>query len=141
MPYWRLFYHITWATREREPLIQVAFETRLHSVIAAKASDLGGVVHAVGGVEDHVHLAVSVPPRIALADFNGQVKGASSHFVNHELNLPHVFRWQAEYGIVSFGGRQLEIVMEYIRQQRQHHLEHTVIPFLERVGTEKKARG
>jgi REP element-mobilizing transposase RayT len=140
MPYWRLFYHITWGTKNREPLIQVEFEASLHNVIVAKAESLGAFVYSVGGIEDHVHLVASVPPRIALSDFIGQVKGNSSHFVNQESSLPCQFNWQAEYGVVSFGGKQLDMVVRYVKGQRQHHLEGTVIPFLERVEMEK-ARG
>ena len=53
MPYWRLFYHFTWGTKLREPLIDPAFEVDLHRVIAAKAVELQVVVHAVGGIEGH----------------------------------------------------------------------------------------
>jgi REP element-mobilizing transposase RayT len=137
MPYWRLFYHITWGTKNREPLIQAEFETSLHNVIVAKVESLGAFVYAVGGIEDHVHLVASVPPRIALSDFIGQVKGNSSRFVNHELSLPCQFNWQAEYGVVSFSGKQLDVVVKYVKNQRQHHLEDTVIPFLERVEAEE----
>lgn len=136
MPYYRLFYHIIWGTKNREPLIQVEFETSLHNVIAAKAKDLGAMVYAVGGLEDHIHLAATVPPRIALSDFIGQVKGNSSHFVNHELSLSYQFGWQAEYGLVSFGGKQLDTVVKYVKNQRQHHFEGTIISFLERVEAE-----
>jgi REP element-mobilizing transposase RayT len=122
-----------WGTKDREPLIQTEFEASLHNVLVAKAKKLNAFVYAVGGVEDHIHLVASVPPKIALSDFIGQLKGNSSHFVNHELSLPYQFGWQRGYGIVSFGGKQLDIVVKYVKNQRQHHLEGTVIPFLERV--------
>jgi REP element-mobilizing transposase RayT len=125
MPYWRLFYHIAWGTKNREPLIKDAFVHDLHNVIAAKASDLGAFVYAVGGIEDHAHLVASVPPRISLAEFVGQVKGNSSHWVNywvnHQLSETSYFGWQSEYGIVSFGGKQLDFVVKYVKNQHQHH--------------------
>jgi putative transposase len=133
MPYWRLFYHFTWGTRNREPLIACEWESSLHNVIAAKATELGAFVHAVGGIEDHAHLVVSVPPKIALSTFVGQVKGNSSHFVNHELNLDVHFAWQAEYGVVSFGGKVLDVVARYAKNQRKHHAEGTTIAMLEQV--------
>ena len=136
MPYWRLFYHIIWGTKNREPFIQVEFENSLHNIIAAKGTNLGAFIHAVGGTEDHIHLVASVPPRLALSDFIGQVKGNGSHFVNHELSQPYHFSWQAEYGVVSFGGRQLNMVAKYVKNQRLHHGEGTIIPFLERVEAE-----
>jgi putative transposase len=128
--YWRLFYHFVWSTKNRQPLIGAEFESSLHNVIAAKASKLGAIVHAVGGVEDHAHLAVSVPPSLALSDFISQVKGNSSHFVNHALAVP--FAWQAEYGVVTFGGKHLDLVVKYVKSQRQHHQDGTAQAFLER---------
>lgn len=132
MPYWRLFYHITWSTKQRAPLISADFAASLHNVIAAKSTALGGIVHAVGGTDDHVHLAVSIPPGISLSEFVGQVKGNSSHFVNHEIKPEYTFAWQSEYGVVSFGGEQLDTVVKYVHNQRKHHQEHSLIAHLER---------
>jgi len=137
MPYWRLFYHFVWGTKNREPLIAPEWEDSLHNVIAAKATELGAFVHAVGGTEDHAHLVVSVPPKIALSTFIGQVKGNSSHFVNHELNVDIHFAWQAEYGVVSFGGKMLDMVAGYAKNQRKHHEERTTIAMLEQVMPER----
>ena len=132
MSYWRLFYHIIWSTRDREPFIQAAFSSDMYRVIAGKATQLGAIVHAVGGVEDHMHLTVSVPPSLALSEFIGQVKGNSSHFANHELALSDTFAWQAEYGVMSFDARQLAKMVAYVRDQRLHHAQGTMIPVLER---------
>jgi len=133
MPFWRLFYHFVWGTKNREPFIEPSWENALHNVIAAKATELEGIVYAVGGIDDHVHLVVSVPPKIALSQFIGQTKGASSHFVNHELHLDYHFAWQSEYGVVSFGGTRLDMVVRYTANQRQHHTDSTTIAMLEQV--------
>jgi REP element-mobilizing transposase RayT len=128
---------MVWSTKDREPLIQPEFEADLHNVIAGKAQELGAFVYAVGGIEDHAHLVASVPPSISLAEFIGQVKGNSSHFVNHVPAPTMHFAWQAEYGVVSFGGKQLDFVVKYVKNQRKHHLEGQVIPFLERYEQEQ----
>jgi putative transposase len=131
MPYWRLFYHFIWSTKQREALISADFEAALHNVIAAKASALGDMVHAVGGTENHIHLAVSVPPSISLSEFIGQVKGNSSHFVNHEFKPECPFVWQSEYGVVSFRGSELDMVVKYVKNQPKHHQDHSAIAALE----------
>jgi len=141
MPYWRLFYHFAWGTKNREPLIEARWEDSLHNVIAAKATELGALVYAVGGIDDHAHLVVSVPPKIALSTFIGQVKGNSSHFVNHALDVDIHFAWQAEYGVVSFGGKMLDMVVRYTKNQRQHHMDGTTIAVLERVIAQEDPRG
>jgi len=103
----------------------------LHNVIAAKVTALRAMVHAVGGIEDHVHVVASVPLSIALSEFIGRLKGNSSHFVNHEIKPDYHFSWQGEYGVVSFGGKQLDMVVKYVKNQRQHYEGRTTIPFLE----------
>ena len=133
MPYWRLFYHFVWGTKNGEPLVAPRWEDSLHNVIAAKVVSLEAMVYAVGGVENHVHLVVSVPPKLALSTFIGQVKGHSSHWANHEIKLDGPFAWQAEYGVVSFGGNHLDMVVRYAKNQRKHHSKGTTIPVLESV--------
>jgi REP element-mobilizing transposase RayT len=69
MSYWKLYYHFIWSTKNRMPLIDSALEPELYRAIAAKAKDMGGFVHAIGGTTDHAHLAVSILPKIAPAKF------------------------------------------------------------------------
>ncbi len=141
MPYWRLFYHIVWATKNREPWIQADFEADLWRVVVGKTTELGAFAHAVGGVEDHIHVVASVPPSVALSRYIQELKGSSSHFVNHMVALPRPFAWQAEYGIVSFDGKQLDPMVKYVMNQRRHHADHSAIPILEKLSTEKRRIG
>jgi putative transposase len=133
MPYWKLYYHFIWGTKNRLPLIDSDLEPELYRAIAAKAQNLGGFVHAIGGIVDHVHLGVSIPPKLAPAKFIGDVKGNSSHFVNYVIKPDFEFYWQSEYGVVSFGERNLASVVRYIHSQKQHHVEGTLIAALERM--------
>ncbi len=133
MSYWKLYYHFGWGTKNRLPLINPVLESELYRAIAAKVQDLGGFVHALGGMEEHVHLAVSNPPRIALAKFIGDVKGNSSHYVNHVIKPDFEFYWQDEYGVLSFGERNLASVVRYIHNQKGHHADGTLIAAMERM--------
>ncbi len=132
MPYWQLFYHIVWATKGREPVITGDKEAFIHNAILGKASALGGKVFAIGGVEDHVHLVVSIPPSIAVATFIGQVKGASSAIVNKGALFPFLFRWQSEYGVFTFDRKRLPYVKQYVKEQKERHQTGRLIRTLER---------
>ena len=133
MSYYRLFYHFVWGVKERHPLILPEFETELYRVMAAKVIEFDGIVHAIGGVEDHVHIAVTVPPKHTLSRFIGEVKGGSSHFVNHVVKPDFEFYWQNEYGVLSFGERNLSTIVRYIHNQKQHHADGTIQKELEQV--------
>lgn len=67
---WRLYYHIVWATKERQPLITSYKETELYNDIIGKSNSLNCILHAVGGIEYHIHLVVSIPPTMAIAELN-----------------------------------------------------------------------
>jgi putative transposase len=133
MPYWKLYYHFIWGTKNRLPLIDSTLEPELYRAIAAKVKDLGGFVHGIGGVEDHVHLGVSIPPKLAPAKFIGDVKGNSSHYVNHVIKPDCEFYWQDEYGVLSFGEKNLPGIVRYIQNQKQHHAEGTLITAMEKM--------
>jgi REP-associated tyrosine transposase len=133
MPYWKLYYHFIWGTKSRLPLIDPSLESELYRAIAAKVKDIGGFIHAIGGIENHVHLGVSIPPKLAPAKFIGDVKGNSSHYVNHVIKPDREFYWQDEYGVSSFGEKNLSGIVRYIHNQKQHHAEGTVIAAMERM--------
>ncbi len=119
MPYWNLFYHLVWSTKERLPLLSPSLETEIYPLIVAKGVELGGRVLAVGGTENHIHVIACIPPKIAVSEFIRQLKGASSHLANQQLSGG--FGWQNEYGAVSFGEKQLERAVEYVENQKRHH--------------------
>jgi len=85
-----------------------AVESRPHRYVRQRALQTDGViVHAIGGVEDHIHLAVSVPPTLNISEWIGELKGASAHFINHEICNRKTLAWQTGYGVVSFGTKDL----------------------------------
>ena len=136
MAFWRLHYHLVWSTQQREPLIDAASELLIHHTLYGKAKELGVLIHAVGNVEDHIHVVASVPPRLAVADCVGKLKGASSHRVNQET-ARRTFRWQAGYGALSLGGRSPGTVITYVRNQRQHHTAGRLVAIYERSAEEE----
>jgi putative transposase len=127
--------HLTWHTKHNAPVLVDTVESRAHHYLRHRALQTPGViVHEVGGTADHVHLAVSVPPTLVVADWIGQLKGASSHHINHEICNRKVLNWQDGYGVVSFGTRDLPWVVSYVRNQRQHHTDEQTHDRLERTS-------
>ena len=96
------------------------------------ASTPGVYIHEIGGIETHVHLAISIAPTILISEFVGQLKGASAHEANQKLGYK-ALEWQTGYGVVSFGTRDLPWVVEYIRTQRERHPRGRIEDRLERI--------
>jgi len=134
VPYWRLHYHFIWTTVERSPWLDDQLRPLVYRSIYARAKRLAVIVHQVGGVEDHVHVVASVPPKLAVAECVGQIKGASSHTANHWLGVSSAFGWESGYGAVSLGEGSLPSVIAYVRHQREHHARGSVIQVYEHVG-------
>ena len=133
MAMWRLYYHLVWATKERQPLISPQKETELYHYIISKADTLNCIVHAIGGTENHIHLIVSIPPTQSIAEFVKNIKGSSSHYLNQIWQNPNRFGWQEGYGVFSLGQRQLEQAVAYVINQKEHHLQNTVNSHLEQI--------
>jgi REP element-mobilizing transposase RayT len=117
----RLYLHLVWATWDRLPLITPEIERRLYRCIESEAQQQGCKVLALNGVADHVHLVVSFPATIAIADLVKQVKGVSSHFVNEVLAPPVQFKWQGSYGAFTVSRWDVDKVVQYVKRQKEHH--------------------
>jgi REP element-mobilizing transposase RayT len=135
MAYWRLHYHLVWATHQRLPLITEPIERQIYGVILNKAKELGIIVHAIGNTQDHTHIAASIPPKIAVADCIKHFKGASARYVNLQNPQDH-FGWQEGYGALTFGDRAMSDVIAYIRNQKEHHRQNSIRTSFERMAEE-----
>jgi putative transposase len=133
MSYWRLHYPLIWATRQRLPLIGSEEEAVIAESLRMTMARMKMFGHAIGMVDDHIHLALSIPPTVAVADAVGRLKGASSRLIGQRMTEATGFTWQAEYGALSLTERALPMVVAYVQNQKQHHAEDTLILGLERI--------
>jgi len=131
--YSEIFLHIVWRTKSNLPMITKEIEESLHKYLKHRIVETSGVFcHAVGGTTDHIHLCVFVPPTLLVSDWIGELKGASSHYINHEVR-PKALQWQTGYGVVSFGKNNLEFVKHYVFDQKAHHASGKTHDRLERI--------
>jgi putative transposase len=135
MPYWRLFYHAVWGTKNRLELIDPAWEKDLYGYIWGKATSFECIPHAINGMPDHIHVVVSIPPKLCIATLVGKLKGASSHHINQRY-AGGAFLWQAEYGIFSFSEKSLSGVVAYVNNQKKHHADKTLKAELENMAAD-----
>ena len=132
--YWELYYHLVWRTKDSAPMLTSMVEPLTHKYLIHRALETPGtIVHAVGGIEDHTHMAVSLPPTVEIAKWIGDLKGACAHAINHGRCGLGTLSWQTGYGVVSFGKRDLPWVVDYVRRQREHHAAGRVEDRLERI--------
>jgi REP element-mobilizing transposase RayT len=75
----------------------------------------------IGGVADHIHILLSLPPTTSVSKAMQLVKGGSSKWVHETFPEQWRFGWQVKYGAFSVSVSQLEKTMRYIRAQEEHH--------------------
>ncbi|OLP17439.1 transposase [Leptolyngbya sp. 'hensonii'] len=126
--YTQLYIHCVWSTCDRLPIITPAIQTAIYAEIIRQCTQLKGTAIAVGGVVDHAHLLVGIPPTLCVSDLMKAVKGSSSHLVTHIIQPGEFFKWQGSYGAFSVSHEHLDLVANYIRNQPGHHKQHTLTP-------------
>lgn len=88
---------------------------------------------AIGGMADHVHLVLQIPQHISVADCVRHLKGFSSHVANRGRDRSREpFRWQEGYGVLTIGERSLDTVIRYVRNQKEHHNNRSILSAFER---------
>lgn len=80
---------------------------------------------AIGGVEDHIHILLSITPTIALSDLVRDIKANSSKWINERGYISGKFEWQQGFGASSYAKSQLDNVIAYINNQEKHHQKKT----------------
>ena len=121
MSYTRLYYHIIWGTKYRQPTIFVQSERDMYHILFYLCKEQGAFVHRIGGMPDHIHLLVDVPPTIAVSKFVQYIKHASSEMARKSNKFPNWNGWGEGYGCFSVSFGDIEGVKSYITDQKRHH--------------------
>ena len=116
----RVYIHLIWKTWDKLPLITDDVKNVAYRVMLSKAEALDCKVQAIGGVPDHVHVLLSLPPTQAICNVVKELKGASSRIVTIEFP-DRFFKWQGTYGAVSVSPNGVRAVIKYIQNQADHH--------------------
>ena len=117
----KLYYHVIWTPYLRQPLISPEIEKVLYPFIENKAKRFHCTVLGIGGMPDHIHVVIQIPPAESISDIIGKIKGSSSYFLNKELQIIENFSWEDGFGVLSFAERDLPKVLHYIKGQKRHH--------------------
>jgi REP element-mobilizing transposase RayT len=111
--------HIIFSAKNRAPLINDDVSAALHAYLAGTARVLDCDCFRVGGVSDHVHLAVRLPTTKTAAKFVSEIKTGSSVWMKQQGVTN--FAWQRGYGLFSVGPADLGALTKYIDGQAMHH--------------------
>jgi putative transposase len=127
--------HLVFSTKGRARIISDELQPRLWAYMAGIAKKQGFDAIIIGGIEDHVHALLLLPPTIPLAKAVQFIKGSSSKWLNENGGG---FAWQEGYGAFSVSASQTGNVIRCIKNQAVHHakrsFEQEFLELLERYG-------
>ena len=123
--YTQLYLHLIWGTWDRMELIDPSIEPVLYKYIRNKCEENQCWLEAIGGVSDHVHLLVRFTTSISIGKLVHLIKGSSSHYIAQVYRPDEFFKWQGGYSAFTVSPYQVKTVASYIKNQKQHHQDHT----------------
>ena len=117
----QIFIQIVFAVKGRQSLIDPVWEERLYSYTTQIIQNKGQKVFAIGGIQDHIHIFVGMKPSCRLPDLVREIKKSTNIFVNRNNFTHHKFSWQSGYGAFSYSYSQMDHVVKYVMNQKEHH--------------------
>ncbi len=140
----KILLHLVFTTKYRHPWITDDVSEGLHALIATTCRSLGSEAYRVGGTEDHVHVACTLPRTLTVSKLLEELKSHSSGWIKQQSPACEDFAWQAGYGAFSLGQSKLSALIRYIDNQREHHAflscQEEVVALLDHYGVEYDIR-
>ena len=119
--YTQILYQIVFSTKNREQTLSKNNRDELYKYIWGVLKNKNCHLYRIGGITDHIHIVTSLHPTIALASLIKDIKLASSdHIKTHQL-FPEFNGWQVGYGAFTYSFKDKDKLIEYVKNQEDHH--------------------
>ena len=135
--------YLVFVTKYRRNALTKTIFTRLEEIFEETCNQMEAELLEFNGEDDHVHLMIVCPPKLAIANLVGKLKGKSSYVLRREY-WDHIKSmlwgehfWSPSYCLVSCGGAPLDIVKEYIKNQREPGQEKSINQSLRYTGRKR----
>jgi putative transposase len=121
----QIYIQIVFAIKGRQNLINASFEEEVYKYISGIVTGKDQKSLAVNGMPDHIHILTGLKPAMRISDLVRDIKNNSSNFINDKGWLKNKFSWQEGYGAFSYSESNYGKVIDYIKNQKQHHRKQT----------------
>ncbi|MCX2679328.1 IS200/IS605 family transposase [Galbibacter sp. EGI 63066] len=119
--YTQIYFHIVFAVKGRDNLISESWKAELYKYITGIISNKNQKLMIINGMPDHIHILLGTKPNCNLSDLVRDIKAYSSRWVNENKYVNGKFEWQTGFGAFSIGQSQLPRIINYIKNQEEHH--------------------
>jgi len=121
----KVYVHIIFSTKNRIRLIDSEIKPRLFEYLGGICNQLDCIPLQVGGTNDHVHILCLLSKKITQIKLIEEIKKSSSKWIKTIGPNYRNFYWQDGYGVFSVNPSEVNIVVNYIKNQEEHHKKQT----------------
>lgn len=125
MSYTRFLYHIVFRTKCSLNTIPESHERDLYAYILGFVNNKNAVLYRIGGMPNHIHMLVDLPPMLSVASFMQELKIATSKWLKTNSEFPNFQGWAEGYAAFTYSLKEKETVINYIKNQKEHHKAET----------------
>lgn len=119
--YTQIHIQAVFAVQNRDCIIGNQWKNELYKYITGIIQNQKHKLLAINGMADHIHILFGMRPVQSLSDLLQDIKGDSSQWINKRKFINAKFSWQEGYGAFSYGKSQIPKVIQYIKDQEEHH--------------------
>ena len=119
--------HLVFVTKYRREVFNKEILDELRLIFCSVCKDFEAELVEFDGEDDHVHLLVNYPPKVAVSKLVNSLKGVSSHLIRKK-DHPSIRKklwggalWSPSYFAGSCGGAPIAVIRQYIEQQQTPH--------------------
>ncbi len=121
----QLYIQVVFTVKGRENVIKNTWKEELYKYICGIVKNKKQKLYIINGMPDHIHILLGINPDISISELMKTIKSNSSKFINEKKFVSGKFQWQEGYGAFSYGQSQLPILINYIKNQEEHHKKKT----------------
>ena len=125
--YTQIHLQLIFGVKFRKALIDTSWEDELCKYITGIVQGNKHKLVVVNGVPDHIHIIIGYRPHQSLSDLLQDIKGQSSTWINERKFTKSKFNWQGGYGAFSYSHSHLQNVINYIKNQKEHHKKNSFV--------------
>lgn len=124
--YRQIYYQIIFGTKNRESSINEKNESELYKYIWGVLKNKKCNLYRINGMPDHIHILCDLHPSICLSDFVKDIKVSTSLWMKQSSLFPEFTNWQEGYGAFTYSIRERDMIINYIKTQKEHHKKRNV---------------
>jgi REP element-mobilizing transposase RayT len=119
--YTQILYQIVFSTKMREKTLTENKQDELYKYIAGILKNKKCHLYRINGIEDHIHILTHIHPSISLSSLVKDIKIASSVWIKTNSIFPNFKGWQDGYGAFSYSINDKDVLLNYVKNQKEHH--------------------